>query len=339
MNLAGIPGFSITADRQLRSPGATDQERAVWENLLIEERVSATRETAYVNALSVTADPVDSLGRYSWAHRRFYLDPHVFVDQGSAVPHTFDPAFNAANFWPDIDDDVLLYRIEQVSFALGNATIDEVEFERAFRAFRSTDAAARDAARDVLQGVLDSWNQARDQRPLFATTHDEVSEVLAEAGADWANRLRDELGLGHINPTDGRQEAVLLMGYKAREVRRSRGAGRVEFCIPTMLDGTLNPYFFPTPLPGPGPLDRGWSLGRAVNLAARDESGYEACIRAELVHSFIEYRPEHLLDWGLVSRPVRCNLAQLRQFHLSWIRLLTDRDDAGRRFGREFSRD
>ena len=57
---------------------------------------------------------------------------------------------------------------------------------------------------------------------------------------------------------------------------------------------------------------------------ATTESDY--AMRAELVHSYLDYRPEHLARVGLVSRQMQCDLAQLRGFHLNWLRLELDRD-------------
>jgi hypothetical protein len=49
----------------------------------------------------------------------------------------------------------------------------------------------------------------------------------------------------------------------------------------------------------------------------------------ELLHSFVEYKPQHLARWGIITRPRAANLAELRSFHLSWLRLETERDTFG----------
>ena len=206
--------------------------------------------------------------------------------------------------------------------------MDAAELQAAIdtRQSATADPDARSSALVILQRVTEAWNKQRDRRPLFATTHDELAALLAGAGDDWPHLLRDELGLGHYNPLPGRPVTVLLMRYPVREVRQCKAAGKQAFCIPTVLDGALNPHFVPTPLPGPSAAGSPWQMGRAINLAARSETDYENKMRAELVHSYVDYRPEHLDRWGVISRPTRCDLAQLRGFHLSWLRLLTDRD-------------
>ena len=308
-------------------PALAVEELSVWENLHAEERVSARRGEFYATEVSAPGAPaLTDLGDFNRRHRS-YLDQAVYLDKGGAqVPHTFDVGLNGGNHWAGIDDNVVLYRLEDLSFALEGSGVDATELQLAITARQSADGDARSSAQAVLLRVTDVWNNRRDRRPLFSTTHDEVASLLLSAGDDWPHVLRDELGLGHYNPLPGRPMSVLLMRYTVREVRECQAAGAQAFCIPTMLDGAVNPHFVPTPLPGPGAAGSPWQMGRAINLAARSETDYEGRMRAELVHSYVDYRPEHLVRWGVIARPVQCNLAQLRGFHLSWLRLLTDRD-------------
>ena len=304
-------------------------ERAVWENLHAEERVSFQRGLSYSAAVKdAESAGLADLGAFTLRHKG-YLEQSVNLDKDEAgVPHTFDAGLNGGNHWAGIDDNVVLYRLEDLSFALEGSDLDAAELQVAIDTQHSTsaDPDARSSAQAILQRVTIAWNDRRDRRPLFATTHDEVASLLEVAGHDWPHVLRDELGLGQYNPQPGRPVTVLLMRYPVREVRQCKAAGHQAFCIPTVLDGALNPHFVPTPLPGPGAASSPWQMGRAINLAARSETEYENKMRAELVHSYVDYRPEHLARWGVISRPTRCDLAQLRGFHLSWLRLLTDRD-------------
>jgi hypothetical protein len=303
------------------------EEQAVFENFGAEERVSDARQALYADAMRGAA--FAELGGFKQGHQTRYLDERLFLDKGVAeVPDAFDAALNGANFWPGIDDDVALYRLEAVSFALGGSGVDDLQdLKTAIDRRTSNDPDERDAARLVLQRVTDQWNGRRDRRPSFATTEDEIKPLLTDSGDDWANAARDHLGLGHFNPQPGRVEAVLLLRYTVREVRRCKAAGGSAFCIPTVLDGNVNPYFFPTPRPGASAPGSDRQVGRAVNLAATSESDY--AMRLELVHSYVDYRPDHLVRWGLISRPVSADLAQLRGFHLSWLRLETERDTFG----------
>lgn len=330
MKLSAIPALQALVRGRRAAAAMSPEERAVWENLHAEERVSPARANKYAAALTGSALPLmTDLDTFAWRHRAAYLEHAVFLEKTEPqVPDTFDLALNGANHWPGIDDDVALYRLEDLSFALGTCGVDAVELQQAIEVANSsaTDMPSRDRARAVLLRVTDAWNEGRDRRPLFATTHDEVAALLAAPGASWADALRDDLGLGHYDPKPGAPVAVILMRYTVREVRQCKVAGAQAFCIPTVLDGTVNPCFVPTPIPGPAASGSAWQMGRAINLGATSESDYADRMRAELVHSYVDYRPEHLVRWGLISQPVRRNLAQLRTFHLSWLRLLTDRD-------------
>lgn len=98
--------------------------------------------------------------------------------------------------------------------------------------------------------------------------------------------------------------------------------------VPTVLDGGLNPYFFPSPMPGPEAEPPYY--GHTLNLTAvAHENDYR--IGVELLHPRIEYRPEHLYKVGVIARPFAMPLEQARRFHLPWLCLYTNRDDFGAR--------
>lgn len=107
---------------------------------------------------------------------------------------------------------------------------------------------------------------------------------------------------------------------------RDKQAGVSGFAIPTVIDGRLSLFFFPTPKPKLGSEAAQHEVGRAVNLAqAASQSEYRMGL--ELVHSFVAYKPEHISRIGYISRPLTSDLSTLRSFHLEWLRLETDRDD------------
>lgn len=322
MNMADVVSLQTLIRTRRTDPSLPTEECAVYENFAIEERVVDTRLQHYGRALR-NASMCD-LGAFRQQHRTRYLDEHQFVEKDDgAVPDTFNVALNGSNFWTGIDDNVVLYRLEQVSWALKGSSVDQAELERSVRDANAKPDPMPDTARTLLQRVVDEWNDRRNLFPSFATTSDEVADLLAEP--DWANRLRDHLGLGHLNPAPGRTEAVLLMRYTVKEVRAAKAARIQGFCIPTVLDGTLNPWFFPTPARA-GTEGAVYEQGRAVNLApANSESDYRMGL--ELIHSYLDYRPEHIVRWGLISRPHQADLAQQRRWHLSWLQLNCDRDD------------
>lgn len=312
-------------------PGLTVNDQAILENVVMEERISRRRHRAFSAAIG--DGPWPTVGAFATAHKLRYLRERIDLVQGDpGVPDTFDAALNSGNVWDGIEDSLALYRVEEVSFALKGAGVDEGEFERAIRdrQLASAKVAQTDAADAVLARVCEAWNPSRHQRPAFATTEPEIEDILADAGADWPNALRDHLGLGHLNPAGSREPVkVLLMRYTVKEVKeQAKRAGHGGFCIPTVLDGTLNPYFFPTPLPTAAAPAAPQRCGRALNLRpASTQADY--LMGLELVHSFVNYRPEHLVRWGLISRPLAVDLLLLRRLHLDWLRLDTERDEFG----------
>lgn len=322
MDLANVMSLQSLIRTRRADHALSPTERAVYENFAAEERVVDDRLKRYGRAFGNA--PLPNLDAFWKHHRTRYLDEHQFVEKDDgAVPDTFDATFNGSNFWAGIDGNVVLYRLEQVSWALKGSSVEQAELEHNVSEATAKLGAMPETARALLQRVADEWNERRNLYPSFATTSDEVADLLAEP--DWANRLRDHLGLGHLNPAPGRTEAVLLMRYTVEEVRAARAARTQGFCIPTVLDGTINPCFFPTPAHA-GTAGVIYEQGRAVNLApVSSESDYRMGL--ELIHSYLDYRPEHIVRWGQISRPYQADLAQVRRWHLSWLQLNCDRED------------
>ncbi|MBI4741049.1 MAG: hypothetical protein HY777_05750 [Betaproteobacteria bacterium] len=314
MNLAAIPTLDKYVTTSLAGTGSSAEERAVLENLRWEERLGDERLVRYAHGFAGV--DVSGVDKVKTAHAR-YAETYLEIDAGDPdIPDTFGSA-NSSNFWPHIEENLLLLRIEDANFALRDSGVDVEEFKRV--------VDNRDNA--VLARVCDVWNERRDRRPAFATTEIAVEDTLEAAGADWPHALRDNLGLGHLNPVAGMPPIpVLLLRYAVGEVMRDKQAGVSGFAIPTVIDGRLNPFFFPTPKPEPGSEAAQYEVGRAVNLAcAAIQSEYRMGL--ELVHSFLAYRPEHIWRIGYISRPLTGDLSALRAFHLEWLRLDTDRDD------------
>ncbi len=317
MNLAAIPTLDKYVTASLAGTGSSAEERAVLENLRWEERLGDERFVRYARGFAgVEVSEIDVV---KTAHTR-YAETYLEIDADEPdIPDTFGAA-NSSNFWPHIEENLFLLRIEDANFALRDSGVDVEEFKR----------AVDDRDNAVLARVCIAWNERLDRRPAFATTEIVVEDVLEAAGADWPHALRDNLGLGYLNPVAGMPPIpVLLLRYtvgEVIEVMRDKQAGVSGFAIPTVIDGRLNPFFFPTPKPEPGSEAAQYEVGRAVNLArAAIQSEYR--LGLELVHSFLAYRPEHIWRIGYISRPLTSDLSALRAFHLAWLRLDTDRDD------------
>lgn len=316
MHTSRIPTLDAYITTALVRAGLSVQERAVIDNLRIEERISNVRLNRYSAVfVSELVASMNDLRRLQGNYAIQYLE----IDPSEAeIPDTFAPD-NAANAWHHIDDRLYLLRMEDVGFALRGSKMDVAELEHAVK--------ARDNA--VLKRFCDSWNDRRDRRPAFATTEIAVEDLLKDAGNEWPNTLRDFLGLGSYNPTPHVAPIpVLLMRYTVAEAMADKSSGTPGFAIPTVIDGRLNPFFFPTPHPVPDSDAAKYEVGRAVNLRpVTTQSEYR--MGMELVHSRIAYKPEHIWRLGQVSRPLTGDLAILRGLHLAWLQLEADRNDFG----------
>ena len=226
-----------------------------------------------------------------------------------------------------MDRRIELLRVEDAGWA---CRLNGTDFEtvcRHIEVYQGGNTAEKTAAENFLDRFVATWNDARDKRPMFATTWLEVDDVFDDSADDWAERLRDRLGLGHYAPSEGGAPVpVFAMRYPLEEVHAASGGAGTP-AVPTLLDGRLSDFFFPSPLPGRG-ADPNPCLGHSLNLApVATESHYELGI--ELLHPRLDYLPRHFLRGGLIAHPAAMPLERARQFHLPWLRLYRDREDFG----------
>ncbi|HEX9734399.1 MAG TPA: hypothetical protein VGG06_20700 [Thermoanaerobaculia bacterium] len=291
---------------------------AYGHNYLFEERVSPARQGAYENGLDLPAADLKS-----WKHEhRGYLHRSVWVGRGQ-VPETFR-ADNAEALLAGLDEEQRVVRVERLDGVLVSIGTDLPTVEAQLAAFRRGTARSRDASA-FLERLCLHWNQdLRPQdRPTFGAFLDDV-ETEIEA-PDWANRLRNRLGLSHYHvPAGGARIPVALVSYRVAEVIAAAGGDALRaFSVPTVLDGELNAHFFPAP--------SGVGYGRTLGLEPDPE-----CERlvAEVLHRRIDYTPDHLLKVGWVTTPIPpyasgAALARLRNGHLSCLRYESHQDDFG----------
>ncbi len=253
----------------LEAASASDdtEEQACAQNFLLDERPPVAAVDLY--RPNFTTGLVSDLDDWYERHGDFAKE-HLYIDPDeSHEPYTFRPV-NSRNRMTEIDKRLNLIRVEKAadSCMLRGHSFEEVSAQ--VDAYRSGDAAAG----DFLQGLCDAWNAERDKRPVYVTTEIEVEDILADGIDDWAVQLRDRLGLGHLDPGPaGRPIEILVMRYTVAEMVAGL-EGKGDPAIPTVLDGGLSCYFFPSPPPGPGAGDSA-VYGRTVNLApVASESHY-----------------------------------------------------------------
>ena len=115
MQTSRIPTLDTYITTALARTGLSAQERAVIDNLRMEERVGDARLNRYGEVFrgkSVTS--VDNL----YGLQRNYAIQYLEIDPSEAdIPDTF-AADNATDAWRHIDDRLYLLRMEDVGFAL-----------------------------------------------------------------------------------------------------------------------------------------------------------------------------------------------------------------------------
>jgi len=296
------------------------EERACARNFLLDER--PPQEALDLYKPHFTSGAVSDMDDWYGRHHGFALE-QLFLDPGeSDAPVTFRP-LNDRNRVTQIDERLNLIRVEQGEWPCSLRGDSFVEIADRIKRFRAGD----DAARGFLQGLCNAWNAERDRRPAYVTTEIQVEDILADGVEDWAVRLRNRLGLGHLDPgLAGRPVEILVMRYPVAEAIAALD-GQGHPIIPTVLDGDISNYFFPSPLPRSDATEAPL-YGRTVNLTpVANENDYE--MGCELLSPRLVYRPEHFYRAGVVAEPVTMPLNRARGFHLPWVRLYADRDDFG----------
>lgn len=292
---------------------------AYAHNYLFEERVTAERQATYEEG-----HPSAGSNLQDWRkHQRRYLVQRIWVPRGE-LPETFSTC-NAAALVSSPDPEVLVIRLENLRDVLGRGLLDFARLEAAVRLLHAEPATAEgEDAKVLLTAFCSEWCLARRQdRPVFAAFHADVAKDCA--AEDWPHRLRDRLGLGHLDVQPGEASIpVALVGYRVGDVLAAVARGEEDraFAVPTVLDGPLSLFFFPAPKEA--------GFGRTLDL--QPDPGCERLV-SEILHRRMEYTPNHILKLGLISRPLPEDVArrpaQLRNGHLFCLRYETGREDFG----------
>ena len=282
-----------------RGNPAPDQ-RAKADNIWFEECVSAARWRHFEVIAPDTSSPADLA-----AWQTDYCATNVQTDNPDTFRDDLDPARLVSG---SLDTYQRIARLEIVRATVLNEA--GLSFGDLSRAFDAGDHA-------VLDVFLRGWNAKRDGRPAFAAWKDELIDDLS--APDWADRVRDRLGLAHHNPAPARPIPVILMEYDVASVLHaaaSRGV-RDAFVCPTVVDSAPWPWFFPSP--------NGLAYGRTMNLGAGTAS-----LLAEFLHVGMTYTRDHIARLGEITRPVGpVELRGLRNRHLAALRAAARRPDFG----------
>ena len=94
----------------------------------------------------------------------------------------------------------------------------------------------------------------RELSPAFSTLLSEVTDTLDQD--DWADALRDMLGLAHYS-ANATPEPIALCKYSVADIRREAKTG-APITMPTVLDSDPWEHYFPAP--------KSLQFGRAMAL-------------------------------------------------------------------------
>jgi len=294
---------SLTAlVRSLRLPELDCVSWAHAHNYEFETRLTDRRRQAYESHCA--GQSVSDQTTWLNAHKDF-VDARI-KGRKPFVPDTFAD-INADAQTDAIADDLLILRVEDLRRPLADQKLELTDLRTwqdiaRGRLHKKDVDPARAEAR--LEEFLDSWNGRRDFRPAFAAFEHELGSADNLATGDWPHLLRDRLGLAHYDGTE--RVPVGVMGIKPAEVR-SAAARHVaaSFARPTVLDGMVNRYFFPTPAD--------FRFGATLHL----DPGAAWTFTSEILHFPVDYLPKHLIALGEISVavPPHC-LRALRDRHL-----------------------
>lgn len=174
------------------------------------------------------------------------------------------------------------------------------------------DQALRQELNDMLAVVADSISA----RPQFAALHLEV-EAHLDPSTNWPERIRDRLGLLHLQPGPGQVIPLLVFKYPVRATPElADRPGIHALATPTALDAGFFPAFCPAPSGSGG--------GMPVDL----EASHQPLIH-EVLHGWMKLRAEHLIALGELRECCAVDLGRARGTHLFTVQATTDREDYG----------
>ena len=163
--------------------------------------------------------------------------------------------------------------------------------------------------KEFLDSCLNIWLKERDWRPVFSAYWQDVMDILPEepdkAPNDWADKLRDRMGLARHDPIYG-PIPIFVFQYPIRILPRFKNIDRgYPLVPPSVLDGEFSPAFCPAP--------ENMLTGHTVDIGGNPEAS--PC--REVLHPAIKLRAEHLFRVGTIRRPLKMeNLRDYRAFHI-----------------------
>lgn len=269
-------------------------EFAPAENFLLDERVSDLRERDYFDCTAFAPTPVTTTADWFEKHKSYASKRLRFVTCTATFDTDNEPARLAVNHEMDV------VRIETLGSLCerGSVISDPAELTQSIRDLleaRDGHKTLDDATSDYLTLWLDRLNGASDVRPMFVAPFAEVESMLGQP--DWANQVRDALGLSHIGSVAGNPTPVVLFRYTLERPYLEHRGSPLWAATPTVLDdpGTsgLSACFFPAPRNSSPP-----EYGSTVDLSLSGNS------KSEFLHAPIGYTLDDIHKLGEVTTSI-----------------------------------
>jgi len=187
---------------------------------------------------------------------------------------------------------------------------------------RMIGAAHQDAA-DVnwMNAIMAEWISLSDARPVFAGLFDDFESLFGDEPSvdqsDWPDRLRDRLGLYHLDPALRRDHSIdiVVFQYLVREIPNVTGQRLLRLLVtPTVLDAQHSLAFCPVP--------REAQTGHTVDLSMNTPP-----VCRELLHPPFQFEARHVWRVGAIHATIPNDLRQAREWYLECIRESTGRKD------------
>lgn len=313
-------------DAFLKSIGQARGNRCfIARNFLLDEGLTPERTTSYDESAKISR--ITTFEAWVDGHET-YLRDRVFRPQPadfqsssldprdlSTCPETFRCEENLSTFG-QADGMLDLVRVVRAKVIAQYAERRVGEMLRLFEdALSSTPAAERLGPQ--ITSVLDAWTAQLDLRPVYAAFWEDAKDLLTDGPADWADQLRDRLGVYELAPNGRNGEIpIVVFRYPVRHVPKFRGSRPTLrlLAVPTVFDGQFCEAFCPAP--------KGLQVGFTVDL-----SGILDTPIREVVHPFIRLGAQHVCAIGYIRKQVPRDLSEARLAHLMMIRELSGRND------------
>ncbi|HBL29782.1 MAG TPA: hypothetical protein DD490_23345 [Acidobacteria bacterium] len=310
---------------RLGSDGGTPRGAFVARNFILDEGVWPERVASYL-ALRALADHGDFPAwkskhgaylkqRVQLVHWEEPLDPR----DEDVCPETFRFPDRHTSF-DATDRHLHLIRVERADTIADLARVPAPSILSMASEVRADKASPE--TRAAFEDLLEKWFAAKDGRPVFCGFFaDFEDDVFTADRLDWADALRDRLGLSHLDPGElGKPIDILVFKYPVQQVARLTGAAPQTRPLvpPTVLDGDFSEAFCPPP--------RGALTGHVVDLDWAAEEEHR--LRREVLHPKTRLQARHLFRIGRIEKPVDFeNLPLARSAHLQHVRMASGRGD------------